>query len=84
LLEDVLTSVIDNVVFGFVDDKIVEGCLIEDRFNKSFGIDDDGIPLITNELVEDDGCFDFIECGGVSSGKFFSDCGDEYLSLVSR
>jgi hypothetical protein len=52
--------VIDNIVFGFVDDTLVEGCLIEDRFNKSLGIDDDGTLPRANELVEDDGCFDFI------------------------
>jgi hypothetical protein len=56
----VLTSVIDNIVFGFVDDTLVEGCFIEDRFNKSLGIDDDGTLPRANELVEDDGCFDFI------------------------
>jgi len=59
LLEDVLTSVIDNVALSFVDCTVVEVCLIEDRFSKSFGISDEGMPPRINELVGDGCCFEF-------------------------
>jgi hypothetical protein len=46
------------------------------------GIDDDGTLPRANELVEDDGCFDFIGWW-VSSAKLFPDCEGVCLSSVS-